>query len=49
MKLIHVSQVDAHYWLAILLTSVFGTNMGDLYAHDSGLASAGGCCSLRAW
>ena len=37
MKSIHVPQVNGRYWLAILLASVFGTNMGDLYAHESGL------------
>lgn len=37
MKPIHVPKVNGRYWLAILLASVFGTNMGDLYAHESGL------------
>ena len=37
MKPIHVPKVNARYWLAILLASVFGTNMGDFYAHESGL------------
>lgn len=37
MKTIHVPKVNGRYWLAILLASVFGTNMGDLYAHESGL------------
>lgn len=37
MKSIHVPKVNSRYWLAILLASVFGTNMGDLYAHESGL------------
>ncbi len=37
MKPTHVPQVNGRYWLPILLASVFGTNMGDLYAHESGL------------
>jgi uncharacterized membrane-anchored protein len=37
MKNIHVPQVSRRYWLAITLASVFGTNLGDLYAHESGL------------
>ena len=37
MKPIHIPHVNGRYWLAILLASVFGTNLGDLYAHESGL------------
>jgi uncharacterized membrane-anchored protein len=37
MKPTHTPRVDARYWAAITLASVFGTNMGDLYAHESGL------------
>ncbi len=37
MKPSHVPRIDSRYWLAIFLASVFGTNMGDLYAHESGL------------
>ena len=37
MKRIHTPQVNARYWTAITLASVFGTNMGDFYAHESGL------------
>ncbi len=37
MQQIHVPKVDARYWTAITLASVFGTNLGDLYAHKSGL------------
>lgn len=37
MKSIHAPRVDARYWTAITLASVFGTNMGDFYAHESGL------------
>ncbi len=37
MKLNHTPRVNARYWTAITLASVFGTNMGDFYAHESGL------------
>jgi uncharacterized membrane-anchored protein len=37
MKRIHMPTVDARYWLSITLASVFGTNLGDFYAHESGL------------
>lgn len=37
MKSIHIPRVDARYWCAIALASLFGTNLGDLWAHNSGL------------
>jgi len=37
MRRIHVPQVNGIYWGGILLASVFGTNLGDYYAHESGL------------
>jgi len=37
MKAIHVPRINARYWYAITLASVFGTNLGDSYSHDSGL------------
>jgi uncharacterized membrane-anchored protein len=37
MQLRHLPTIDARYWTAILFASLFGTNLGDLYAHDSGL------------
>jgi uncharacterized membrane-anchored protein len=37
MKYIHTPRVDARYWTGITLASVFGTNLGDFYAHESGL------------
>ena len=46
MKEIHVPRVNARYWTAITLASVFGTNMGDLYAHESGLGIAAGLAVL---
>ena len=34
MKRQHMPLVDARYWLGIALASIFGTNLGDLYAHE---------------
>ena len=48
MKAIHVPKVDPRYWAAITLASVFGTNLGDLYAHDSGLGLGLGLAILAA-
>jgi uncharacterized membrane-anchored protein len=48
MKTIHVPTIDNRYWTAIALASVFGTNMGDLYAHNSGLGYIGGLLPLAA-
>jgi uncharacterized membrane-anchored protein len=42
MQTRHVPTINARYWAGITLASVFGTNMGDLYAHDSGLGLLGG-------
>lgn len=46
MKHIHTPRVDARYWTAITLASVFGTNLGDLYAHESGLGIVKGLTLL---
>jgi uncharacterized membrane-anchored protein len=46
MKPIHVPEIDARYWLAITLVSICGTNLGDLYAHESGLGLSWGLCLL---
>ena len=46
MKSIHVPRVNARYWTAITLASVFGTNLGDLYAHESGLSIGTGLAVL---
>jgi hypothetical protein len=48
MKLIHVPQINARYWAGITMASIFGTNLGDLYAHDSGLGIIGGLPLLAA-
>ena len=42
MQARHVPTITARYWTAITLASVFGTNMGDFYAHESGLGLLGG-------
>ena len=42
MQIRHVPTINSRYWAGIALASVFGTNMGDLYAHDSGLGLLGG-------
>jgi uncharacterized membrane-anchored protein len=42
MKRHHVPNIDGRYWTAITLASIFGTNLGDLYAHKSGLGLIGG-------
>lgn len=46
MKYLHTPRVDARYWTAITLASVFGTNMGDFYAHESGLGIVKGLTVL---
>ena len=46
MKLIHTPRVNARYWTAIALASVFGTNLGDFYAHESGLGIVKGLSVL---
>jgi uncharacterized membrane-anchored protein len=46
MKYIHTPRVDARYWTAITLASVFGTNLGDFYAHESGLGIVKGLAVL---
>jgi len=48
MKQIHVPAVNARYWTGITLASVFGTNLGDFYAHESGLGLGFGLLVLFA-
>jgi len=48
MKRIHVPQVNVRYWLAITFASLFGTNLGDFYAHASGLSTQAGLGVLAA-
>jgi uncharacterized membrane-anchored protein len=37
MQIIHIPKVNARYWSAITFASLFGTNLGDLYAHEAHL------------
>ena len=48
MKTIHVPRIDARYWAAIMMASVFGTNTGDVFAFRSGLGILGGIPILAA-
>lgn len=44
----HLPSITPRYWVAITLASIFGTNMGDFYAHESGLGLLGGLPILAA-
>ena len=33
----HVPRINSRYWSGITLASIFGTNLGDFYAHTAGL------------
>jgi uncharacterized membrane-anchored protein len=46
MKPLHMPRVDLRYWFAILLASVCGTNLGEYYAHESGLGLGAGLAAL---
>src|SRR5579859_3631939 len=48
MQARHLPAIAPRYWAAITLASIFGTNMGDLYAHESGLGLLGGLPILLA-
>jgi uncharacterized membrane-anchored protein len=48
MQTRHMPSVGARYWSAITMASLFGTNLGDLYAHNSGLGLIGGVPILAA-
>jgi uncharacterized membrane-anchored protein len=37
MQTRHVPTIDRRYWSGIIFASIFGTNLGDFYAHESGL------------
>lgn len=39
-------KVDARYWASITMASIFGTNLGDFYAHESGLGILSGLAVL---
>jgi len=48
MQARHLPAITPRYWAAITLASIFGTNMGDFYAHESGLGLLGGLPILAA-
>lgn len=37
MQTRHIPRIDLRYWFGITFASIFGTNLGDFYAHESGL------------
>ena len=37
MQTRHVPTIDRRYWVGIAFASIFGTNLGDFYVHESGL------------
>ncbi len=48
MKITHIPKVNARYWSAITFASLFGTNLGDLYAHEAHLGIVLGTSLLAA-
>jgi uncharacterized membrane-anchored protein len=48
MQTRHVPNIDRRYWTAIVFASIFGTNLGDFYAHESGLGLGAGLLVLIA-
>lgn len=46
MQIQHMPRVNARYWCAITFASLFGTNLGDLYAHELGLGIVRGIAIL---
>ena len=48
MKIAHIPRVNARYWSAITFASLFGTNLGDLYAHEAHLGIVLGTSLLAA-
>ena len=46
MQLRNTPILDARYWVAIVIASMFGANMGDLFAHDLGLGHVEGLLPL---
>jgi uncharacterized membrane-anchored protein len=42
MQLIHLPTLGARYWSALCLASIFGANMGDLFARNLGLGHVAG-------
>ena len=48
MQTRHVPNIDDRYWAGIVFASIFGTNLGDFYAHESGLGTGLGLLVLAA-
>ncbi|WP_206239638.1 COG4705 family protein [Novosphingobium terrae] len=48
MNALHMPRVSLRYWLTITMASLFGTNMGDLYAHELKLGIVAGVAVLAA-
>ena len=44
----HIPRVNARYWSAITFASLFGTDLGDLYAHEAHLGVVLGASLLAA-
>src|SRR5260370_39638970 len=42
MQQIHLPTLAARYWAALCLASIFGANMGDLFAHNLALGHVAG-------
>jgi uncharacterized membrane-anchored protein len=42
MQSIHLPMLNARYWTALCLASIFGANMGDLFARNLGLGHVAG-------
>jgi len=41
----HVPLLNARFWIALCIASVFGANLGDFFAHNLGLGHLAGCRS----
>jgi uncharacterized membrane-anchored protein len=48
MRLSHVPAINTRYWVGIAAASIFGTNLGDVFAFRSGLGILGGLPILAA-
>ncbi len=46
MQTRHVPAIGRRYWFGITFASIFGTNLGDFYAHESGLGLGPGLLVL---
>lgn len=46
MQCCNTPTIDMRYWAAIVVASIFGANMGDLFAHDFGLGHTEGLFPL---